>query len=73
MILCNNGFMEFNLVYALNYFIAIVWIISIAYSLLKLRSLEINPTAKAIWGAMILFFPMVGVVAFLLVTGKQQA
>lgn len=65
--------MEFNFVYALNYIIAIVWVISVAYSLLKLRSLGINPTAQAVWSAIILFLPIIGVLAFLLVTGKQRA
>lgn len=63
--------MEFNFVYALNYIVAIVWVLSISYSLIKLRNLEINPTAQALWGAVILLFPFVGVIAFLLVNGKQ--
>jgi hypothetical protein len=63
--------MEFNFVYALNYIIAIVWVLSIAYSLIKLRNLEINPTAQALWGVIILLIPFVGVIAFLLTKGKQ--
>jgi len=63
--------MEFNSVYGLNYIIAIVWVLSIAYSLIKLRNLAINPTAQALWGVVILLFPFVGVIAFLLANGKQ--
>lgn len=64
--------MEVNYVYAMNYLIALVWALSITYGLIILRRLEINPTAQAVWGAVILFFPIVGVLAFLLVTGKKE-
>lgn len=49
--------MEITTVYAMNYLIALVWAFSITYGLIKLRRLEINSTAQAVWGAVILFFP----------------
>jgi hypothetical protein len=63
--------MEINTAYTLNYIIVITWVLSISYSLIKLRGLEINPIAQALWGVVILFFPFVGVIAFLMVNGKR--
>jgi len=64
--------MEATYVYAMNYLVALIWVLSVAYSLLKLRRLEIQPTAQAVWRAVILFFPIAGVLAFLLVNGKRR-
>jgi hypothetical protein len=40
--------MEYNFVYALNYVIAIAWVLSMAYALIKLRNIEMNSTARAV-------------------------
>lgn len=65
--------MEFNFVYALNYLIAIAWIFSVAYSLIRLRSMErLNSTTRALWAAVIVLAPIAGAIAFLLMVGKQE-
>ena len=63
--------MEFNFVYALNYVIAITRVLSVAYSLVKLSSMEMNPAPPAILAAVIVLVPFLGVMAFLLTTGRQ--
>jgi len=65
--------MEINSVYMINYIIAIAWVLSVAYSLIKLRSMEMNSTARAVWGAIIAFIPILGVIVFLLALKKQEA
>jgi Na+-transporting NADH:ubiquinone oxidoreductase subunit NqrE len=58
--------------YVLNYFVIIAWGISIIYALVKLRNMPINQSVRAIWAAMIVFVPVIGVIAFILITSKQQ-
>lgn len=57
----------------LNYIIAFVWILSIIYSLLRLRGFErMSPTARVMWVAVIVLIPIVGVIAFLIAVRKQE-
>jgi len=65
--------MELNSVCTLNYLIAIAWVLSVAYSLIKLRHMEMDSTARAVWGAIIVFIPFLGVIVFLLALKKQEA
>jgi hypothetical protein len=65
--------MDFNYVYALNYIIAIAWVLSIVYSLVKLRKMEMDPTSRAIWGAVIVLVPFIGAIAFLITMRGQEA
>lgn len=65
--------MQIGLVYALNYALVIAWGISVAYSLIKLRNMAMNSTARAIWVAVIVIAPFIGALAFLVVSGKPQA
>jgi hypothetical protein len=61
-----------NYDYIINYIIVIPWVVSLMYCLFKLRKLDVNPTARAVWAAVILFFPYLGAIAFLFITGGQK-
>lgn len=63
--------MENNLAYILNYIFFIVWLLSVVYALSRLRKTTANANVVAIWAAVILFLPFIGVAAFLLVAGRQ--
>jgi hypothetical protein len=65
--------MEYNFVYVLNYVFAIAWVLSMAYALIKLRNMEMNSTARAVWVAILVLVPFIGVIAFLLTTNRQEA
>lgn len=65
--------MDARIVFILNFLIAVLWAVSLTYSLLKLQKSDANATARAVWAAVIVFAPFLGAIVFLLVTGARKA
>jgi hypothetical protein len=60
------------LVMLLNYSLFIVWPVAAIYTIFKLRKADLHETACAIWAAVIVLIPILGVLAFLIVQPGRQ-
>ena len=57
-----------------NYILAAAWVVSVGWSLLRLRQSNLRAAPLALWALAILLIPVLGALAFLAVglpTGKQ--
>ena len=62
-----------NLPVLLFYIIAILaWLIPMLVALLRLRKLTLDETAKAVWVLVIVLVPLIGPIAFLLISDNRQ-
>jgi hypothetical protein len=50
----------------------LVWLVLIATALVRLRGLDLPPTAQAVWALVILAIPILGSITFFFVAGKPR-
>jgi uncharacterized membrane protein YhaH (DUF805 family) len=64
-----SGFFLANLI---NLLLIAVWVAAMAVAFLRLRHAEMDDVARALWAALILFVPILGALAFLIINSGQS-
>lgn len=63
--------MNWSLVF--NYAILLVWGVALVYSAWRLSKLSLRASTRALWALILLAFPIVGALVFLIVNPNQRS
>lgn len=50
----------------------LAWLVLIAAALIRLRGLDLPPTAQAVWALVVLAIPVLGAITLFFMAGKPQ-